>query len=113
MTTNLNNTVIKVLNAEHGKKVIQWWKDQGVDTFNFEGDSIDGYYGLVNNKFDYYFYSPHGSKVIELPDIVIPEERMYSRGEVENIIKLAINESKTSYFYIDKMGLNKWIEKHL
>jgi len=69
MTANLNNTVIKVLNAEHGKKVIKWWKDQGVDTFNFNGNSIGSYYGLVNNKFNkFIFCPPHGSEVIELPD---------------------------------------------
>jgi len=25
-----NNTVIEVLDREHGKKVIEWWKGQGV-----------------------------------------------------------------------------------
>ena len=54
---NYNNTVIKVLNKEHGKKVIQWWKDQGVNTeyytgsFSEENNNFAIYYGIINGRF--------------------------------------------------------------
>lgn len=33
----MDNVVIKVLNREHGKKVIQYFKDNGVDTKDYDG----------------------------------------------------------------------------
>ena len=34
-----NNCVIEVLDKEHGKKVIEWWKSVGVGTNNYKGNS--------------------------------------------------------------------------
>jgi hypothetical protein len=54
-----NNTVIEVLDREHGNKVIEWWKRQGMDT-DLEGhnskedDDYCRFYGLINGKFDSY-----------------------------------------------------------
>lgn len=71
-----NNTVIKVLNKEHGKKVIEWWKKQGVDTRELEGSRNEEqrdtciYYGLHDGYFDYNsleFVIRNNIKIIQLP----------------------------------------------
>ena len=78
----LNNTVIMVLDREHGKKVIEWWKSQGVDTHNYEGNwtlengDICIYYGLINGYFSNHsedYVKMHNAKIIELP-----QEKDYS-----------------------------------
>ena len=51
---DLNNTVIKVLNEEHGKQVIRWWQEQGVNTRNLKGNYDNLFYGLVDNEFNHY-----------------------------------------------------------
>jgi hypothetical protein len=66
-----NNTVIKVKNIEHGAEVIQWWKDQGVDTCSYLGSDSNFYYGLINNKFAYYTLKEvqvAKARIIELPN---------------------------------------------
>ena len=68
---NLNNTVIKVLNKEHGLKVIEFYKKNGYDTGALCGTSIGLYYGVLNNKFSWYTYSEveiFDFKIIELPE---------------------------------------------
>jgi hypothetical protein len=73
----MNNTVIKVLNAEHGKKVIEWWKSQGVDTGDYKGSTSEEegfnciYFGVINGKFSNYFIETvkhDNAKIIELPE---------------------------------------------
>ena len=71
MKQELNNTAIKVLSKEHGRKVIKWWKDHGVDTEPFEGRDVGWYYGLFNGCFyerSYDWCLQHDIKVIELPE---------------------------------------------
>lgn len=72
----MNNTVIKVLNREHGAKVIQWWKEQGVDTGSIMGilceaeKDVNIYYGVIYDKFyscSYDYAVSHGLSIIELP----------------------------------------------
>ena len=81
----MNNTVIKVLNKEHGKKVINYWKSLGADTHshlgmaNLEDYNEDSYiyYGLINNIFSNYTLKQvqeANAEIIELPkQINIPE----------------------------------------
>lgn len=72
---HLNNTVIKVLTREHGAKVIEWWKQQGVETdlkgsVNEEDDCSIIYYGFINYNFDNYSLKDvqeANAKIIELP----------------------------------------------
>ena len=68
---NLNNTVIKVLNKEHGAKVVAFYEKNGYDTGPYSGTNIGCYYGVLNNNFSWYtdsnmerFYF----KIIELPN---------------------------------------------
>ena len=55
----MKNQVIEVLNKEHGKKVIEYWRSKGVDTWVLQGDcNRDGgykkrYYGVINGNFDF------------------------------------------------------------
>ena len=72
----MNNKVIKALNKEHGKKVIEFFK-QYCYTGILEGDSIGGYYGIINGKFDLWRYDKvreFNAEIIELP-----EEKAYPR----------------------------------
>jgi hypothetical protein len=73
----MENTVIKVLTKEHGVKVIEWWKSQGVDTGYKEGSAcvedsdIHVYYGVIDRRFDNYSaydVSKANAKIIELPE---------------------------------------------
>lgn len=74
----LNDTVIKVLDKEHGKKVIEWWESQGVYTTSYSGSItlVDNgekgciYYGLIDGHFSNYsegYVEMCGAKIIELP----------------------------------------------
>jgi len=72
-----NNTVIEVLNKEHGKKVIEWWKEQGVDTGSMQGIATRAdrndytYYGLINGNFLNYTketVDTRNAKIITLPE---------------------------------------------
>ena len=66
----MNNKVIKVLDREHGKKVIEFWK-QYCDTDGYEGINIGYYYGIVNGEFDVWKTSEirkYNAEIIELPE---------------------------------------------
>ena len=72
----MNNKVIKALNKEHGRKIIEFFK-QYCYTGTLEGDSIGGYYGIINGKFDLWRYDKvreFNAEIIELP-----EEKAYPR----------------------------------
>ena len=72
----MNNKVIKVLDREHGKKVIEFWK-QYCDTGVLSGDDIGSYYGLINGRFDIWAADEvrrYNAEIIELP-----EEKTYPR----------------------------------
>ena len=73
----MKNQVIKVLNIEHGKKVIEYWNSQGVDTKGSwgqlcedEGDTCI-YYGVINGEFLSYSLNKvnaYNAEIIELPE---------------------------------------------
>ena len=73
----MKNQVIEVLNKEHGKKVIEYWKSRGVDTGDVNGscNKADNdrfrYYGLINNCFSEYsieYCESFNAEIIELPE---------------------------------------------
>ena len=90
----MKNQVIKVLNKEHGKRVIEYWKDKGVDTYNYLGNTTeDGghsyiYYGIIDDIFDNYCLEQVLHTDTEI--IHLPEERSFPRvmmvGDNENYI---------------------------
>ena len=72
----MNNKVIKVLDREHGKRVIEFWKKY-CDTGGLDGSRIGSYYGLINGEFDGWLkwaVVKHNAEIIELP-----EEKSYPR----------------------------------
>ena len=73
----MKNQVIKVLNKIHGKKVIEYWASQGVNTCGYVGsntvadDGLFTYYGMINNRFGNYSLSMvqnYNAEIIELPE---------------------------------------------
>jgi len=79
----MKNQVIEVLNKEHGKKVIKYWKSKGVDTGVLQGDcNRDGgykkrYYGVINGNFD--FISIEDVRKYNAEIIELPKEKTYPR----------------------------------
>ena len=94
----MNNKVIKVLNEEHGRKVIQFFK-QYCDTENLMGNNIGAYYGIINGKFDYWLIKEITEANAEI--IELPEEKIYPR------VMLVSNEKVDWYkrvVFMEKCG---------
>ena len=72
----MNNKVIKVLDIEHGKKVIEFFK-QYCDTVALRGDNVGSYYGVINGEFDSWAADEVRRYNAEI--ITLPEERAYPR----------------------------------
>ena len=92
----MNNKVIKVLNTEHGAKVIEFFK-QYCDTGEFTGNSIGDYYGIIYGKFDVWDIDEIGNAEI----IELPEEKAYPRV-------MLVSDSKTNWYkrvvFMEKLG---------
>ena len=72
----MDNKVIKVLDKEHGKGVIEFWKKY-CDTDGLEGSSVGDYYGIINGSFNVWSITEvknYNAEIIELP-----EEKSYPR----------------------------------
>ena len=74
----MDNKVIKVLDKEHGRKVIEFFK-QYCDTYKLIGDSIGDYYGIIDGKFD--LWSVDSIKRAKAEIIELPEEKTYRLGK--------------------------------
>ena len=84
----MKNQVIEVLNKEHGKKVIEYWKSIGVDTKDWDGSNTKEngfqtrYYGVIDECFWCYsidYVKGAKAEIIELPNASVDEltsERM-------------------------------------
>ena len=87
---NRKAKVIEVLNKEHGKRVIEYWKEKGVNTmgmcgsFNKEDSGTLCYYGVINDMFGCYtieFARKHNAEIIELPkENPLPRVMLVSSG---------------------------------
>ena len=97
----MDNKVIKVLNTEHGAKVIEFFK-QYCDTRKLEGKNIGSYYGIINGKFDYWWIKDiieANAEIIELPEA---EEKSYPR------VMLVSNDNKNWHkrvVFMEKCGV--------
>ena len=72
----MENKVIKVLDIEHGKKVIEFWKKY-CNTGVLEGTNMGSYYGIISGEFDIWTIdeiTKNNAEIIELP-----EEKTYPR----------------------------------
>ncbi len=72
----MNNKVIKVLDREHGKKVIEFWKKY-CDTGGLDGSRIGSYYGVINGEFNGWLKLAVVKNKAEI--IELPEEKTYPR----------------------------------
>ena len=84
----MKNQVIEVLNKEHGRKVIEYWKSKGADVRGFSGnqtiedDSEFRFYGFINGEFNNYRRKSvhlYKAKIIELPTESPKEENTFPR----------------------------------
>ena len=84
----MKDEVIEVLNKEHGKKVLEYWKSRGFDVGGFSGDqtreddSEFRFYGVINGKFDNYLRKSvylYKAEIIELPTESPKEEKPFPR----------------------------------
>lgn len=79
----MKNQVIEVLNVEHGKKVIEYWKSRGVDTKDFNGNcskeinAVYRYYGVINGIFNFHSLKDVNEYNAEI--ITLPEEKTFPR----------------------------------
>ena len=73
----MKNQVIKCLTPEHGKKIIQYWKDKGINTDNYDGYASEKggfnciYYGVIDGMFSSYplkKVKENNAEIIELPE---------------------------------------------
>ncbi|ANS04915.1 hypothetical protein [uncultured Mediterranean phage] len=73
----MENQVIKVLNPEHGKKVIEYWKNKGANIRAHRGQLSSYhpngcvYYGVIDGKFDN--YNPTTVAIRNAEIITLPE----------------------------------------
>lgn len=89
----MKNQVIEVLNKEHGKKVINYWESQGVNTQGMDGintkkrENTFRYYGVINEHFSCYsiaFVKEAKAEIIELPTESPKEENTLPRVMLVN-----------------------------
>lgn len=92
----MKNQVIEVINKEHGKKVIEYWKSKGVNTMGMCGsftkeDGEEGrYYGVIQNDFDCYpieYVRKYNAEIIELPkeEKTFPRVMLVSNNPIKGI----------------------------
>lgn len=87
----MKNQVIEVLDREHGRKVIEYWKLRGVDTMVMDGTCTRcggfkyRYYGVIDGRFDCYSErqaDENNAEIIELPeDNSFPRVMLVSNDE--------------------------------
>ena len=95
----MNNTVIKVLDKEHGKRVIEFFKVQVVNTSTYQGTCENVFYGVIDGIFSYY-------NVKELPPhvtaIELPTERTFPRVMYVSNYDDITRESKKRVVFMKK-----------
>lgn len=83
----MKNQVIEVLNKEHGKKVINYWKSKGfksclTGTNTKENEDEYRYYGIINGELDNYSLievNINKAEIILLPTEKYEEEKTFPR----------------------------------
>ncbi len=95
----MNNKVIKVLDKEHGKRVIEFWK-QYCDTKDLEGTKIGFYYGIINGQFSVWILSTVQERNAEI--IELPEEKTYPRVMLVSDNNIDFNNQRV--VFMEKCG---------
>lgn len=79
----MKNQVIEVLDKEHGKKVIEYWRSKGVDTKGYKGiltreyDNFTRFYGVINGWIGYFDEDEVKAQRAEI--IALPEANPYPK----------------------------------
>ena len=100
---DLNNTVIKVLNEEHGTKIIEFYKKNGYNTGSYYGTNIGYHYGVYNNTFSW--YSDTDIRRFPLKVIDLPKEKEYPK--VMMVSNTLITDTSLCYkrvVFMEKQG---------
>ena len=104
----LDNTVIKVLDEEgHGARVIEWWKEQGVDTCGNRGSFTNWYYGFRNGVYGFYDkYEISMCKIITLPELFPSKWYLKITNESKEVANEWRRSVATSHLntYLDNTG---------
>lgn len=99
----MKNQVIEVLNKEHGKKVIEYWKNRGFDIRGFIGSctkedkNIYRYYGVIDGCFNNYpleYVNDNNAEIITLPEKTFPRKMLVwddNEGDAVEQVVLWIN----------------------
>ena len=103
----MKNQVIEVLNKEHRKKVIEYWKSRGVDTKGLVGDCTKEsylnsdlrFYGVIDDEFNN--YTEENAYYCNAEIIELPEEKTYPR-----VMWVSFNEVtwKKRVVFMEKCG---------
>ena len=64
----MKNVAIKCKSKEHGKKIIEWFRTQDVDTYYYAGNNVNTYYYAVDNMLTSSRVLPINYTLIELPE---------------------------------------------
>ena len=107
----MKNEVIKVLNPQHGKKVIDYFRRQGYNVKGYSGDisrsDIFLYYGVINNLFSNYSKKQIEracADIIKLPEDSMSEtkesdsDKLPKRGELILCWDEDVNDSEQAIF---------------
>ena len=84
----MKNQVIEVLDREHGKKVIDYWKSKGINTSVMmgvrtkKGGDLCRYYGVIDGYFSVYSEREAAENNAEI--IELPEEKPFPRVMLVN-----------------------------
>ena len=94
----VNNVVIKAVKKGDGKRIIEHFKNLGVDTYGFYGRCCEEsehsrvYYGVINGEFSNYLpgvVERSGARIKTLPDEVI-----WTRKEFKSLHSIACDDWK-------------------
>ena len=118
----MEDEVIEVLNDEHGKKVIEYWKDKGINTGLFGGflnkadNDTSRFYGVIDGRFSIYSYDyvkSKQAKIITLPEEekeeIFPKIMMVSMSPIDERYKgqrRVVQFKMKGYYYAWASGKN-------
>ena len=108
----MKNQVIEVHDKEHGRKVIDYWKSKGIDTYFMLGIGtkkagyLCRYYGVIDGCFDCYSErqaTENGAEIIELPeDKPFPRVMLVSNDECEWYKRIVFMKKRDRYLAWNK-----------
>ena len=97
----LDNTVIRVESKEHGKRVIEWWKEQGLNLDGVEGSAVGSCYGIYNGSFNFFNHDiaiRKGEKIITLPETFPSKWYMICDEENQDMGNEWLKANGSSYY---------------